>query len=66
MMLSNEELRKEVKVLKALKGIKYKNIAEPLGIKTDSFYSWLRGSYAFSEERSQKLYEIINKLKEEE
>lgn len=66
MILSNDELRKEVKLLKALKGIKYKVFAEQLAIREDSFSSWLRGKYSLGEERSQKLYEIVNKLKEEE
>ena len=49
-----------------VKGIKYKVFAEQLAMREDSFSSWLRGKYSFSEERSQKLYEIVNKLKEEE
>ena len=42
----NEILRKEVKLLKALQGVSYKEIAEEyLGIRQDSFYSWLKGYY---------------------
>ena len=39
----NENLRKEVKLLKALQGISYKEVAEFLEIRQDSFYNWLKG-----------------------
>ena len=46
----NEILRKEVKLLKALQGVSYKEIAEEyLGIIKDSFYSWLKGYYNLGE-----------------
>ena len=37
----NEILRKQVKLLKALQNVSYKEIAEYMDIKTVSFYSWL-------------------------
>ena len=46
----NEYLRKEVKILKALQGISYKELAEYLEVKVNSLYSWLRGNYDFSED----------------
>ena len=60
----NNELRKQVKLLKALQGISYKEIAEYLEIKVDSFYSWLRGNYDFSEKRLSMLQNVIINLKE--
>ena len=60
----NENLRKEVKLLKALQGISYKEVAEFLEIRQDSFYNWLKGYYEFSEERQTRLIEIIGCLKE--
>lgn len=60
----DEELRKEVKLLKALQGISYKEIAELLDIKQDSFYSWLKGYYDFGTFRHNHLQQIINYLKE--
>lgn len=61
----NDNLRKEVKLLKALQGISYKEIAEDyLEMKQDSFYSWLHGYYNLSEERQQLLYDVICNLKE--
>lgn len=60
----NNELRKQVKLLKALQGISYKEIAEYLEIKVDSFYSWLRGNYDFSEKRLSMLQNVITNLKE--
>lgn len=39
----NEFLRKECKTLKAFQGVAYKEIADYLEIKQNSFYSWLNG-----------------------
>ena len=60
----NENLRKEVKLLKALQGISYKDVAEFLEIRQDSFYNWLKGYYEFSEERQRRLLDVIACLKE--
>ena len=60
----NEDLRKDVKLLKALQGISYKEVAEFLEIRQDSFYNWLKGYYDFSEERQRRLLDVIACLKE--
>jgi len=61
----NELLRKEVKLLKALQGISYKELAEEyLGLRQDSFYSWLHGYYDLGIEKQHLLLEILNILKE--
>ena len=60
----NNELRKQVKLLKALQGIRYKELAEYLEIKVNSLYSWLRGNYDFSEKRLAMLQNVITNLKE--
>ena len=60
----NNELRKQVKLLKALQGISYKELAEYLEIKVNSLYSWLRGNYDFSEKRLVMLQNVITNLKE--
>ena len=60
----NDFLRKEVKLLKAIQGISYKEIAEFLEIQRNSFYNWLKGYYNFSDERQARLYEVIACLKE--
>lgn len=36
-------LRKEVKLLKALQNVQYKEIAEYLELPPKSFYNWLNG-----------------------
>ena len=59
----NDFLRREVKLIHALQGIKYKEIAEYLEIKQDSFWSWLHGYYNLSYEKQQRLLEIIDALK---
>ena len=60
----NNELRKQVKLLKALQGISYKEIAKYLENKVDSLYSWLRGNYDFSEKRLSMLQNVITNIKE--
>ena len=61
----NEKLRKEVKLLKALQGISYKEVAEFLEIRQDSFYNWLKGYYDFGYKRRTQLQYIISTLKEQ-
>ena len=60
----NEYLRKECKLLKALQGISYKEIANYLEIRPDSLSAWLRGKYDFSEKRLSMLQNVITNLKE--
>ena len=60
----NDYLRKQCKLLKALQGVSYKELAENLEIKTDSFYCWLKGYYNFGYEKQDRLQEIIALLKE--
>lgn len=60
----NDFLRKECKMLKALQGVSYKELAEYIEIRQDSFYSWLRGYYNLKPEKQQQLYQIIETLKE--
>lgn len=61
----NDYLRKEVKLIKALQGISYKELSEEyLGIRKDSFYSWLHGYYDLGKEKQELLYDVISTLKE--
>jgi len=62
--MSDDYLRREIKLLKALQGVEYKEIAEYLEVKACSFYAWIRGSYNFSTDRKNRLYEIIGFLKD--
>lgn len=41
-------LREQVKELKIKQDIMYKEIAEYLEIKPNSFYNWLKGQYSLS------------------
>lgn len=60
----NDYLRNEVKLLKALQGITYKEIAEYIEVKENSLYCWLKGYYDFGEDRVEKLKYIITCLKD--
>lgn len=66
MFFINEYLRKQVKLLHALQGIKYKELAEYLEIKPNSFWSWLHGFYDFGYKKAERLNEIIGNLREYE
>ena len=59
-----DNLRKKVKVLKALQNITYTEIAEDLEINRNSFYNWLNGYYDLSKEIENRLTEIINLISE--
>lgn len=60
----NGYLRKECKLLKAIQGISYKEIAEYLEITQDSFYCWIKGYYDLGNNKQQRLRAIIENLKE--
>lgn len=59
-----ENLRKQVKLLKALQNVSYKEIAEYLEINKNSFYNWIKGYYDFSIEKEQRLTEILSLITE--
>ena len=60
----NENLRQQTKILKALQGISYAEIAEYMEIHVHSFYNWLNNQYNFTTTNCIRLQQIINTLKE--
>lgn len=61
--MSDNKLRKQVKLLKATEAIQnYAEIAEMLEIHKGSFYNWLNGYYNLGVEKKQHLKEIIECL----
>lgn len=58
----NDNFRKQVKMLKCVQNISYKEIAEYLEVNQNSIYSWLAGNFNFSEKRLRRLEEIISDL----
>jgi transposase len=59
-----DELRKQVKLLKALQGISYTEIAEHLEIHRNSLYNWLNSQFSLSADKESRLLEIIGCLKD--
>ena len=59
-----ENLRKQVKVVKALYGedFKYKDIAEMLEININSFYNWLNNYYDLGKEKEKVLQDYVNNI----
>lgn len=64
--MRQEELRKRVKLLKALQNISYKELSEYLEIKQNSLYNFIRGAYDLSDERAERLDSIISDLWEDQ
>ncbi len=60
----NENLRREVRLTKALHGTTYKELADQLKVKKSSFYSWLKGQYDFSFQKQRELQTILSEIKE--
>lgn len=63
--MEQDKLRQEIRIIKAIKKVSYKIIAEQLNIKYKSFLNWLSGQYNFSFKTTNQLKEIILKFKEE-
>ena len=63
-MRKKDELRENVRLIKAKQGITYKELAEFLEIKQGSFLNWLNGWYELSEANQLRLQEILDILKE--
>ena len=59
-----DELRKQVKLLKALQNVSYIEISTHLEIHKNSFYNWLNGYYNLSAEKEKRLKEIIDLISE--
>jgi DNA-directed RNA polymerase specialized sigma24 family protein len=62
--MTNDELRKEVKLLKAFSGVNYGEIAKMVNLSVSSFSNWLTAKYNFSSEKANKLEKVINDLKQ--
>lgn len=60
----NNILRKRVKIIKALQGVTYKELASYLEVTQDSFYSWLAGYYDLSAEKQELLKDVLDTLEE--
>lgn len=60
----DDKLRHDVKILKILNGVSYKEIAEQIGINQSSIYNWLKCDYDFGEDRIAKLQSVIAKYQE--
>ena len=59
-----DELRKQVKLLKALQNVSYNEVSTYLEIHKNSFYNWLNGYYNLSAEKEKRLKEIIDLISE--
>lgn len=53
------DLRFEVRLLKILYGVSYAFVASAIDIKSISMYKWLSGDYELSQEKEERLQDII-------
>ena len=63
-MITNDELREEVRLLKALHRITYKEFAQANNIKVSSFYNWLRGDFDYTDNSCGIVFNAVQKMKE--
>lgn len=63
--MTNNQLRQEVINIKYNNHITFKKQAENIGIRTDSFSSWLKGDYDLGAERALILEQYIYTIKGE-
>ncbi len=63
--MGQNELRKKVKLIKALQNISYKELSEYLEIKQNSLYNFIRGAYDLSDEKAERLESILSDLWED-
>ena len=56
------DLRKQVRLLKANRGITFKEISLQLGLKGNSFYNWLCNKYELSTDKQAQLQSIIEEV----
>lgn len=62
--MEQDELRKRVRFLKALKNVSYKELSGYLEITQSAMYNWLHSQFELSEKRALRLEEIISNLEE--
>ena len=59
----NEKYRQELRVIKANTSISFKQMKEYLGLSTSGFYHWINDYYDLSEEKIEKVAQMIEVLK---
>ncbi len=62
--MKQDEIRKRVRLLKAIQNTSYKYLAECLEISKSSMYNWMHSQFDLSDKRAQQLERIINDLEE--
>ncbi len=62
--MDQQNIRKRVRMLKAMQNISYKELSGYIEIKESSMYNWLRGQYDLSYSRAKRLEEVVSTLEE--
>ena len=63
-MISNDELREEVRLLKARQRISFKAFAQVNNLKVSSFYNWLRGDFDYTDNSCELVLNAVKRMKE--
>ena len=62
--MDQKDIRKRVRMLKAMQNISYKELSGYLEIKESSMYNWLRGQYELSYNKAKLLEEVVATLED--
>lgn len=62
-MITNDELREEVRILKATHRIPFKTFAQANNLKVSSFYNWLRGDFDYTDNSCELVHSAVKRMK---
>ena len=63
-MITNDELREEVRMLKATHRIPFKTFAQANNLKVSSFFNWLRGDFDYTDNSCELVHSAVKRMKE--
>lgn len=63
-MITNDELREEVRLLKAKQRIPFKAFAQANNLKVSSFDNWLRGDFDYTDNSVELVFNAVQRMKE--
>ena len=57
--MKQDNLRNQVKLAKVCSDITYKQLAQAIDIRFQSFYNWMNGAYDLSYKKAKELQDIV-------
>ena len=59
--MTNDQARQQVKLLKALTDMTFKDMAKEIGISDDTFYNWKCNHFNFGEDKLSRTEEMLSR-----